>query len=82
LFLLDQYGRGEASRDPGPGGIVATALVFFLAWGIRASPWLQGIVLREGHSMNEIKSPLLLAQLVAGALTLGLLVSVAVRHID
>jgi hypothetical protein len=79
LFLLDRFGLGNEPYEPGLAALVALAMVFFVAWGLRASEWLQGFVLREGHSIGEIKAPLLLLQLVSGALMVGFAVSYASR---
>jgi hypothetical protein len=79
LFFLDRFGLGNEPYEPGLATLVALAMVFFVAWGLRASEWLQGLVLREGHSVGEIKSPLLLLQLVSGALMVGFAVSYASR---
>lgn len=58
--------------------IVAYGFSFF-AWGLRVSELLQGVVLREGHSIGEIKTPLLIAQLVAGAFLVGFVAAHAFR---
>jgi hypothetical protein len=66
LFFLDDNGSASSRHELGLGAFIAILLAFFLSWAVRASEWLQGLVLREGHSVGEIKSFLLLLQLVSG----------------
>ena len=79
LYLAGVDWAGH-SHEPGPGAITALALVFLLAWGIRASDWLQGLVLREGRSISEIKPALRLVQIVSGAMMIGVLVLLVARN--
>jgi hypothetical protein len=71
LFLWDGSFVEHRSSAPGPSALLALLLTFSLCWGIRRSAWLQGIVLREGHRVGEIKSFLVLLQIVSGALFVG-----------
>jgi hypothetical protein len=66
LSFLDDNGSFSLRHELGLGAFVATLVAFLLAWGIRASEWLQGLVLKEGHSVGEIRSALVLLQLVSG----------------
>lgn len=72
VLLFIDFDRGNGNgREPGILTLVAFAMVFVLAWGLRVSEWVQGMVLRQGHSIGEIQTPLLIAQLVAGAFLVG-----------
>jgi hypothetical protein len=45
---------------------IAILLAFLFAWALRSSERLQGVVLKEGHSVGEIKPFLVLFQLASG----------------
>ncbi len=69
LFLLD----GSVLRprsSPGPLALVALLSVFAIATATRLSAEVQRVFLREGHHVGEIKSFLLLLQLVTGFISL------------
>jgi len=70
LFLLD---RAVAGSRPQPGAFALVAFVLLLgaATAAQRSPPFQRLVLRDGHEIGEIKSFLVLLQIVAGILTLA-----------
>ena len=61
LFLL----ANTVVRTVAP---IPILLAFLLSWGIRVSPRVQKMVLKEGRSVTEIKAPLLLIQIISGLL--------------
>jgi hypothetical protein len=75
LFLLLWDGpflfyRPSPHTVPGLLILAELSLTFLLCWGVRTSAQLQRLVLRQGHTVTEIKSLLLLIQMVTGILTL------------
>ena len=74
LFWLDAGGDrfNTAGGRAGPYSCLALALTFAAATLILRSPRAQGLVLREGHDVGEIRGTLRLVQIIAG---LGTLIS-------
>ena len=70
LFLLDRSISGSQPR-PGPLVLIALVLFFLAAAATRTSAPFQRLVLREGHEVGEVKSFLVLLQIVTGAMALG-----------
>jgi len=71
LFLLDQPFSANHTPTPGPFSLIALLLAFGFSTALLKSARLQQIVMRSGHSVNEIKSFLQLLQLVSGLLSLA-----------
>lgn len=71
LFLLDRPLESSQARTPGPFSLIALLLVFGFVTAMLKSARLQQIVMRSGHQVGEIKSFLLLLQVVSGLLSLG-----------
>jgi hypothetical protein len=63
LFVLGGYFHTKNFIAP-----LALSLTFLVCLGTRMLPSLQRMVLRDGHSVNEIESVLLLIQTVSGLL--------------
>jgi hypothetical protein len=68
LFLVDSNFGSTSKHEPGPFAGVTLLLTFGLTWTIRKSETVQRIVLQPGHEVGEIKSFLVLLQLISGAL--------------
>lgn len=73
LFLLDRAVSGWSPRPQRPGlfSLLALVLVFCAATATRISAAFQRLVMREGHQVAEIKSFLILLQIVAGIIAVG-----------
>lgn len=70
LFLLDRPFGSSQAQVPGLFSLIALLLVFGFVTALQKSERLQQIVMRTGHLAGEIKSFLLLLQLVSGFLSL------------
>jgi hypothetical protein len=68
LFLLDRQLSGSGVNQPGLFVLVALLLAFLACWGTKTSPGLQKMILKDGHSVNEIKVYLSLIQTVSAIL--------------
>jgi hypothetical protein len=71
LFVLDTAVVGWGPQSPGFFALLALVLVFSAATATRASPAFQRVVLRKSHDVAEIKSFLVLLQIVTGILGVG-----------
>lgn len=71
LFLLDQPFESNQAHTPGPFSLIALLLVFGFATALQKSAQLQQMVMQKGHQVGQIKSFLLLLQLVSGVLSLA-----------
>ena len=65
-MFFDSKGSFDVHQELGLGAFVAVLLGFLFACGVGVSERLQQLVLREGHSFGEIKSVLMLTQVVLG----------------
>lgn len=82
LFLLDRsFPRGTAFQ-PGLFALTALLLAFLVCWRTRTSPTIQKMILKDGHSVNEIKAFLLLVQIVVGILLAVFAVMLLTRAIQ
>ncbi|GAA0769374.1 hypothetical protein LRH25_02790 [Ideonella azotifigens] len=72
LFLSGPSPFEFKPPQPGPsaGALLALLLAFAAATATRSSPWVQQVVLRDGHQVGEIKHFLVLLQLITGFLSL------------
>ena len=68
LFLLDNAVSRRFKDRPGLFKLVPLFLAFLICWRTKVSPRLQKMILRDGHSVNEIKAHLSLIQTVSGIL--------------
>ncbi len=68
LFLLDRQLSGSGVNQPGLFVLVALLLAFLVSWGTKISPELQKMILKDEHSVNEIKAYLSLIQTVSAIL--------------
>jgi hypothetical protein len=68
LFLLDAVVPRRLVNRPGLFTLIPLLLAFLVCWGTKTSPRLQKMILRDGHSVNEIKASLSLVQTVSGIL--------------
>jgi hypothetical protein len=66
LFFLDD--PWHRPPTPGPFSMLAIFLAFVFCLGVHRSSSLQAVVLTKGHSVGEIKSLLILIQVVAAFL--------------
>jgi hypothetical protein len=71
LFFLDRALAGWRPQPPGFFSFIALVLVFCAATATRTSTAFQRVVLREGHEIAEIKSFLVLLQIVTGIMSVG-----------
>jgi hypothetical protein len=71
LFMIDQSFESNEPNTLGSFSLLALFLLFSFATVLLKSKRLQNIVLRSGHQLGEIKSILLLLQIVSGFLFLG-----------
>jgi hypothetical protein len=79
LFLLDNPFGSVQPHTLGPFSLIALLLAFGFVTAIQKSAWLQQVVMRSGHQVGEIKSFLLLLQVVSGFLSLGFGASLLLR---
>ena len=68
LFFLNNPNPYLPGNKPGILTLVPLAFAFLTGWGIKRSPELQKMVLKEGRSVNEVRSFLSLLQIVSGLL--------------
>jgi hypothetical protein len=80
LFFLDDSSFDNSRHELGLGAFMATLLVFFIAWGLRVSQWLQSVVLKEGRSVGEIKPFLYFFQLLTGIGVVAFAIQFAINH--
>ena len=75
LFLADSHGfllQVPRSGPPfGLGAVIALALAFLLATGIKSSLRLQRLALAPGHTLGEVRGTLTLLQLISGPMALA-----------
>jgi hypothetical protein len=71
LFLADRSRAGWQPQAPGFFSLIALVLVFCAATATRTSAAFQRAVLRKGHEVAEIKSFLVLLQIVTGIMSVG-----------
>ena len=71
LFLIDRAVAGSQPQPPGLFAFLAVVLTFCAATATRAFPAFQRLVMREGHEVAEIKSFLVLLQIVTGIISVG-----------
>lgn len=79
LFMLDQYMFPNDAHMPGPFVVLALLLIFFFASALRTSDRVQAAVLRAGHAVGEIKSTVLLIQIVTGLLLVAFIGTTAIK---
>ncbi len=68
LFLLDGVVPRSFANRPGLFTLIPLLLAFLVCWGTKTSPTVQKMILRDGHSVNEVKAHLSLVQIVSGIL--------------
>lgn len=68
LFLLIDAAPHASANKPGAFTLAPLLFAFLLGWGTKRSAKLQKMILRDGRSVNEIKSLLSLIQTVAALL--------------
>ena len=71
LFLLDRSATGRQPHQPGPFIPIALMLAFVAATATRVWIPFQRLVLRKGHEVSEVKSFLVLLQIVTGTVAIG-----------
>lgn len=81
FFFLDYSSPDYSRHELGLGAFMAILLTFFLTWWLRVSQWLQGIVLKEGRSVGEIKSFLYFLQLLTGIGVVAFAIQFAINHV-
>jgi hypothetical protein len=68
LFLLNDKLQYGFKNHPGLFTLAPLLFAFLVCWGTKKSPELQKMILREGRSINEVKSLLSLIQTVSAIL--------------
>ena len=68
LFFLNNPKPYLPGNQPGILTLASLAFAFLISWGIKRSPELQKMVLKDGRSVNEVRSFLSLLQMVSGLL--------------
>ena len=76
LFLLGDGSRHSFRNQVGLLTLIPLLLAFLACWGTKKAPSLQKMVLRNGHSINEIKAYLSLVQLMTAILFVAVTVLV------
>ena len=71
LFMLDQPFGSNQPHAPGPFSLLALLSVFGFVTVLQKSARLQQVVMQSDHHVGEIRSFLLLLQLISGFLFLG-----------
>ena len=66
MFILNGALSTGRTNVPGPFILLALLLLFAFATAVLLSATLQGMVLRDGHQVGEIKGFLRLLQVIAG----------------
>jgi hypothetical protein len=78
VFILVWYGlflpMRAFAKPPLAVALIPVITTFFVCCGIKRYPWLQKAILRNGHSIGEIKAYLSLLQTVTGFLSVIFLV--------
>jgi len=79
LFILDLLYSNSHGRLPLPGlgAVIALGLAFALSAGTLVSPRLQGLVLKPGRSVNEIRPFLRLLAFISGIMFVVFAIAVA-----
>ena len=75
LFLVHRW----MGTEPGLLAALGLALLLFTSIAVGWSARLQSVVLKPGRHVTEIRSVLLLAQLVGGFLLIGLMIKILAR---
>jgi hypothetical protein len=68
LFFLNNPKPYLPGNKPGILTLAPLAFAFLIGWGTKTSPELQKMVLKDGRSVNEVRSFLSLLQMVSGLL--------------
>jgi hypothetical protein len=68
LFYLDGVVPGNFAKRLGLFALFPLLFAFLVSWAAKTSPRFQEVILRDGHSVNEIKAYLSLVQMVSGIL--------------
>ena len=68
LFRLDAVLPHSSVNRLGPLTLLPLFLAFWVCWATKTSGRLQQLILRDGHSINEIRAFLSLIQIVSGIL--------------
>jgi prolipoprotein diacylglyceryltransferase len=71
LLLIDFGLIARVPNKPGPLTALALLIVFGLATGVKVSARLQGLLMREGRSLGEIRPFVSFLQLITGLMLLG-----------
>ena len=75
LLLADPHHFTMLMSAEGPlfglGTVIALALTFVLATGVKSSTRLQRLALAPGHTLGEVRALLTLLQIVSGPMALG-----------
>lgn len=79
LFLFDQPFGFNQTQSLGPYSLIALLMVLGFATALQKSARLQQFVMRSGHQVGEIKSFLLLLQVITGLLSVGFGVGLVMR---
>jgi hypothetical protein len=77
LFLFDGFVPWSKPTGPGPFTLLAVALLCLTALGLNFSDKFQGLALKPGRSISEVRSVVLLVLLVSSIM----LIVFAVQHV-